>query len=38
MAISSLSMEQLEEQLWRFTTVDSDGNEDFLIAAGRSVP
>lgn len=37
MAVSSLSMTQLERGLYRFATVDSRGRESFLIASERSV-
>ncbi|MCI8586154.1 MAG: DUF4860 domain-containing protein [Lachnospiraceae bacterium] len=38
MEISSLSMEQLEDHVYQFTSVDSEGTESSLIASERSVP
>lgn len=38
MEIASLSMEQLEDHIYQFTSVDSDGTKSTLIASERSVP
>ena len=38
MEIASLSMEQLDERVYQFISVDSDGYESSLIASERSVP
>lgn len=37
MKISSLSMSRIDEHLYRFTTVDSQGRESSLVASERSV-
>lgn len=38
MEIVSLSMEQLEDHIYRFTSVNSDGTTSSLITSERSVP
>lgn len=38
MELTSLSMEQLEEHLYRFTVLDSEGRQHSLTASERSVP
>ncbi|MDE6961187.1 MAG: DUF4860 domain-containing protein [Lachnospiraceae bacterium] len=38
MEIASLSIEQLDEQVYQFTAVDSDGCKSSLITSERSVP